>query len=143
MKNLLAIVFALAILLPIASAEDLSADEAIRNDGSLTLCDGSSYFVFSRDGSFHSFPTGISGRCLDGVWKCEDSNRDVLSVEARQSWLNGASALNDYRKIVLAIYRGHNRANRYSSFSHYPPPKEVWEGYFLIEELSKIPSPKK
>jgi hypothetical protein len=146
--NWLAIVgalFTLAAFLPRVQAWDtshLAPEDVLRKQGTLALTDGSSFFVFAKDGSFHSFPAGLSGRSLDGKWVVTDHDPAVFTVEAHLSWVNGISSASEYRRIVFAVYRGHNRPSDLKSFAGQAP-KEVWDGYFLIEELVKIPKPAK
>ena len=115
----------------------LQPNDVLRVDGSLALTDGSSYFVFERDGSFHSFPCSLSGRTFQGTWTAPYDSPCLFTVEAAASWVNGVSALNDYRKIVFVVYRGNKKAVT-ATFGVAAPPKEVWDGYFIIDELTKI-----
>jgi len=96
----------------------------VKRDGQLKLSDGSSTFIFYKDGKFQSFPVGQSGRTLSGKWTYE---RTGFTAVAKAEWLNGLHSNNDYRKIVFRIY---------------PTPSEhiggSYQGYFFIDELTKI-----
>jgi hypothetical protein len=119
-------------------AQYLSPDDVLKADGSLVLTDGNSYFIFTRDGTFRSDPVdGMNGRTFTGSWTTTASEPSVFTVKAKLGWINGASAPDDYR-IVFAVYRGHKRAADHAWFGGGERPKEVWEGYFLIEELVKV-----
>jgi hypothetical protein len=126
-----------------ASPDTLKPRNALQADGSLTLTDGSSYFIFAQDGTFQSFPAGLSGRTFEGTWTAKDEGPTIFTVEAKQGWINGVSRTDDYRKIVFFIYSGHKRAVETQPFGGTLPSKEVWDGYFLIDELTRIPKPAK
>jgi hypothetical protein len=64
-------------------------------------------------------------------------------VTAKQSWLNGLSANDDYRTVVFAIYSGHTKPNNRIVGGGHTPPKEIWSGYYIIEELTKASKPGK
>ena len=59
------------------------------------------------------------------------------------TWINGMSSNDDYRRIVFAVYGGDKKPNNLGCLSGHAAPKEVWAGYYLIEELTKIPKPTK
>lgn len=135
--------------------------EIMKEDGYLALCDNSSYFVFSKDGTFSSFPVGMSGRELRGTWTHTGENPIVATVVAKTGWLNGAQPNNAYRKIVFAIYGGNSEAlpNEHSDIfspdlypgdgklqtlkiqANFVVIKRVYRGYFIIEEFTSAPKP--
>jgi len=96
----------------------------VKRDGQLKLSDGSSTFIFYKDGKFQSFPVGQSGRTLSGKWTYE---RTGFTAVAKADWMNGFHSNDDYRKIVFIIY---------------PTPSEhidgAYQGYFYIDELNRI-----
>lgn len=96
----------------------------VKRDGQLTLTDGSSTFIFYKDGKFQSFPIGQSGRILSGKWTYE---RTGFTAVAKADWMNGFHADDDYRKIVFIICA--------APFEHIDGP---YRGYFFIDELTKI-----
>jgi len=119
----------------------LNAEDVLRADGVLLICDNSSYFAFKADGVFCSFPRGASGRSFDGVWKKTNHNPLTVEVIAKVGWVNGLqSARDDYRKIVYIIYGGTKRPVERSDFAA-AQYKEVFEGYFILDELTRIASP--
>ena len=122
----------------------LPPNEVLRADGLLVLTDGSSYFLFVRDGTFRSFPCGLSGRTFQGTWTAPFGSPCIFTVEATASWVNGVSAANDYRNIIFVVYMGNKRPLDKAALTAVPaPPKEVrevWDGYFIIDELTKIKS---
>jgi hypothetical protein len=136
----------LLLMAPFARAAEssyLDAGDVLKTDGVLLICDNSSYFSFKADGVFRSFPRGASGRSLDGVWKKTNDNPLRVEVVAKVGWVNGSQPQgDDYRKIVFVIYGGSKRAVQRSDFaaSQY---KEVFEGYFILDELTKIAGPAK
>src|SRR4051812_17007440 len=92
-----------------AAAEEPSMPplKAIEKFGSISIADGSSFFTFSKDGSFQSGPLGISGRAFEGRWTA--SGDYTFSVIAKVGWVNGASSGQDFRRIVFAIYHVRKR----------------------------------
>jgi hypothetical protein len=132
----------LSLLLTAAPpAAERSARELIKAEGSLALSDGASFFVFKADGTFESFPDGMSGRTLKGTWKAPPGEDLLIEVIAVQSWMNGGSIQDDYRKLVFAIYSGKTRPFTGSGMGD--SPKRVFEGYWLLQELTKTAKPKK
>jgi hypothetical protein len=80
----------------------------------------------------------MNGRTFDGSWTIDASDTSVFTVNATLGWINGISAPDHYR-IVFAVYRGHKRSADHVWYgSHGKGPKEVWDGYFLIQELVKV-----
>lgn len=136
------LVAGLSLLLTAAPpAAERSARELIKAEGSLAIHDGASFFVFKADGTFESFPDGMSGRILKGTWKAPPGEGVLVEVIAVQSWLNGGSMQDDYRKLVFAIYPGKTRP--FTGTGLGDSPKRVFEGYWLLQELTKTPKPKK
>lgn len=114
--------------------------ELIKAEGELTLTDNASFFVFKSDGTFLSFPNGMSGRTMKGTWTSPPGEPLRFEVLAVQSWMNGASAPDDHRKLSFAIYGGKMRP-----FSPQlgASVEKVFDGYWILEELSKAPKPAK
>lgn len=115
--------------------------ELLESDGELVLFDGASLFVFKADGSFESMPNGMSGRTLSGKWKNPPGEPLIFEVIATQSWLNGVSMKDDYRKLSFAIYDGTTKP--FSPTLGAPAVKKVFDGYWLLQELTKTTKPKK
>lgn len=107
--------------------------ELIKREGELVLTDSSSFFVFKADGTFQSFPNGMSGRTFAGTWKSPPGEPQIFEVLAVQSWLNGGSVPDDQRKLVFAIYAGKTKP-----LAPAKPVKRVYEGSWLLQELSKV-----
>ena len=137
--TLFAFLLATIPLAAIAEEASLLPLKAIEQFGSISITDGSSFYMFSKDGSFRSGPLGMSGRELEGRWTADETR---FTVTAKLGWVNGASMGHDYRRIVFVIY----------SVRKHPPPQtdpfvagahpEFFDGYFLIDELVRIPEPK-
>ena len=118
----------------------LSPIEAIERFGSFTVSDGSSYFTFLKGGSFDSGPIEESRRAMKGRWAKDDN---LLVATVKLGWVNGITSGNDYRRMVFYI----------PSVSRTEPPKftapvigkhmEIFAGYFIIDEMTKIPKPAK
>lgn len=113
--------------------------DILKRDGELALSDTVSYFVFSQDGTFRSFPVGMSGRMLSGKWTAKETNPVFLTVIAKVGWMNGAQPVDDYRKIVFVIYGGYSSP---SPPNASPSIKSIYHGYFIIDEFIRIPPPK-
>ncbi len=141
----LATILMLAMSLALAETESKSALEILKRDGELVLSDGSSYFVFAQDGTFRSFPAGISGRMLTGNWTSKEQNPVFFTATARVSWANGTQPRDDYRRIVFVVYDGYSAPRKPDSLPGVPNfgglVKNVYRGYFLIDEFIKIPKP--
>lgn len=123
-----------------ASLLSTAPADLLRTDGELVLFDGASLFVFKADGTFESMPNGMSGRTLSGKWKNPPGEPAIFEVVATQSWLNGASSRDDYRKLSFAIYDGTTKAFTATLGASV---KKVFDGYWLLQELTKVPKPKK
>ena len=122
----------------VAAAEEafIPPLKAIEKFGSISITDGSSFFTFSKDGSFRSGPLGESGREFDGRWMASNL---TFTVTAKLGWMNGASTVQDYRRIVFVIYHVQKRPPETNPFKRSQP--ELFDSYFLIEELVKTPKP--
>lgn len=131
----------LSLFLTIASVWGAPEDapitplKAIEKDGSLSISDGSSFFTFSKDGSFQSGPLGMSGRTFEGRWTAHER---TFTVEAKLEWINGPSLSREYRRIVFVIY---DLRKRSSETKPTFGPAVLYDSYFLIEELVSIPKP--
>jgi hypothetical protein len=76
----------------------------ISRDGSLNISDGSSIYMFNKDGTFFMGPIdGMSGRMIKGTWSLEKGSSTIFVVEGRFWWLNGFSS-GDLRTMKLWIY---------------------------------------
>jgi hypothetical protein len=117
------------------NAQSLDPSNVFKQDGILSITDGSSYYEFNTNGTFKSFPVGKSGRCFDG--KCTPSSEfNILhfTVKAKMGWMNGFQPPPDDWKIVFTIYPGTRRpADRL-----HPA---TFDCYWIIDELTKIPKP--
>jgi hypothetical protein len=121
-----------------ASAQTRSPERIIRDDGALVLTDGASYYRFKRDSSFDSGPlNGLSGRTITGRWRQDD---DRFIIEGRFGWLNGLSAVDDYRRMTMRIQRidgpGTGQPLLLAGTS-----VRVQRGYYTIDEMVRIPRP--
>jgi len=96
----------LALAAPtLAAPTSPSASGIIQKEGRLVFTDGSSFYDFEKNGTFRSGPTGLCGRTIDGRWKPKDSSSpDTFVVRGIWGWMNGVSAINDYREMTLSIY---------------------------------------
>ena len=112
--------------------------DILKKNGELTLSDTASYFVFSQDGTFRSFPVGMSGRMLTGKWTAKETNPIFMTVIAKVGWMNGIQPQDEYRKIVFVIYGGSSKP---SSPTMRSDIKNIYDGYFMIDELTRIPKP--
>jgi len=113
--------------------------KAIEQFGSISVSDGSSYYMFAKDGSFQSGPLGQSGRTMTGRWSKDADGR--LVATAKLGWINGISSKDQYRRIVFFISHVSNRAvePNPNPFFHRVP----FDSYFFIDEMTVIPKPEK
>lgn len=126
---------------PATAADFLKASTIIKIKGNLVITDGSSFYRFDRDFHFESGPLSESGRTISGKWQTKDEN--IFLIEGQWSWINGASALNDTRKMTMAISPPCIPAELSKMISlHLGNKPNIYKCYFLIEELVKSGSKK-
>ena len=113
----------------IAAAEDTRMPplKAIEQFGSISITDGSSFFTFSKNGTFRSGPLGESGREFEGHWTASNT---TFTAIAKLGWMNGASTGKDYRRIVFVIYYVQKR------------PPETKPGMMPYHSMSRRSRPK-
>jgi hypothetical protein len=140
MKATVTILLILFVASSIYPAEFPQASEIIQTEGQFVFTDGSSYYMFKKDGTFASEPLGISGREINGKWELRDER--VFVIRGRWGWVNGLSARDDYRQMQIAIYRPTSiETIDRLSFVDAITNVRVYKCYFVVEELSKIPKP--
>lgn len=66
------LIAALSLTGMLLTAEPL---ELVESEGELVLTDSSSFFVFKADGTFESFPNGMSGRTFTGSWLLQELSK--------------------------------------------------------------------
>jgi hypothetical protein len=134
MKTLLSfLVLACAIFS--SKAQSLDPSAVLKQDGVLTISDGSSYYEFNTNGTFKSFPVDLSGRTFTGTWTSNaDMNYLHFTVTAKMGWMNGATALqsNDWKIVFRLLSTG----TRHPAERFHPA---TFDCYWFIEELTKIP----
>jgi len=124
----------LMILRAHAAPEQLSSfANSIKENGTVSITDGSSLFTFSKDGSFSQEPVSISGRTVQGKWTT-DSEGTLFTITGNWGWINGISPISDLRKMVMAIYSG-----ELCTIDRNGKPMLIYKCYFEIEELVKTP----
>ena len=109
--------------------------DALKIDGVLVISDGSSVYEFNSDGTFHSYPVGMSGRVLDGTWTSEGTITTTFTVTAANKWMNGFQPPKESYRIVFGIYPGQIRPADELPFRRHP---NIFKGYFIIDELTKV-----
>lgn len=113
--------------------------QIIREESKFIFTDGSSYYLFNKDGTFKSEPLGISGRTISGTWKVQDN---LFTIEGKWGWVNGLSRNDDYRKMVVFI----NNPTSSEILERLSPSfgslnVKIYKCYFEIEDLQKIVNP--
>ena len=136
-KVLLLILASLIVRSAFAGDAPIPPLKQIEQFGSICIGDGSSYFMFAKDGSFKSGPLGISGRTMTGRWVTNTDGRFV--VTAHLGWINGIYPNDHYRRIVFYIPYVTKRA--FELKVPFLSSTEVSESYFLIEEMAAISKP--
>ncbi|HXF10421.1 MAG TPA: hypothetical protein VN625_06515 [Desulfuromonadaceae bacterium] len=129
------LMFTFAIISAKAQALDPSA--VFKQDGVLRISDGSSYYEFNTNGTFKSFPVGMSGRTFTGTWTSSpDINLLHFTVTTKMGWMNGFQPPQDDWRIIFAVYPGTRRP---AEGFH----QATFDCYWIIDELTKIPKPDK
>ena len=126
---------------PVLAAEYREPLKIIQGEGQFVFTDGSSYYSLKKDGSFKSGPLGLSGREIMGTWKAHDN---LFLIEGRWGWMNGASPVDDRRKMTLYI----STPTAVETVKTMSPVDEsvnvkIYKCYFLIEELQKVEAAQK
>src|SRR4051794_36756726 len=85
---------------PLLAADFPEPLKIIEEEGQFVFHDGSSYYLFRKDGTFKSGPMGLSGREITGKWRVDDR---LFVIEGRWGWINGVSPEDDYRKMVIYL----------------------------------------
>ena len=143
--------FAAPVLAAPAPPMPPSAYQIIQKEGRLVFTDGSSYYDFEKDGTFHSGPWDMSGRTIDGQWKRQNSTDDFspLIVQGTWSWMNGISQINDKRQMTIAVYpkisQQPNEAEDttiLAPIGSAPRRAKLRPCYFVIDELVALPKSK-
>ena len=146
---LLSFLFVSTVIATKALPIDPSA--VLRQDGVLTITDGSSYYSFNTNGVFRSFPVGWSGRCFIGSWT-STANMSLLHITATASiwWINGINSGHaEWRRIVFSVYPGTRKPSNLPVLDAHTGKiakglhPSIFDCYWIIDELSKIPEPAK
>lgn len=130
------LIYLLGLVSGIAANPGIQPLDAIKEKGSITLVDGSSFYSFYKDGTFLSGPLGLCGRSIEGTWSISTNqpNRSFI-VDGRWSWINGLSRPDDLRTMVVDIRAGEFRPISKSEAAFGLKAKEIFQCYFLIVEL--------
>ena len=122
-----------------AAAEFPQASEIIQTEGQFIFADGSSSYMFKKDGTFTSEPLGISGREINGTWELRDER--VFVIRGRWTWINGLSPRDDYRQMEILVRRP-TAAEIVPQLTLVDGVNlKVYKCYFVIDRLTKIPKP--
>jgi hypothetical protein len=115
--------------------------QAIQEFGGTSVSDGSSYYTFSKGGSFDSGPLTASGRTMKGRWVKDADGR--LVATARLGWINGLSSGDQYRHIVFYVSNVSKRAEPATPavMPGFSTSAEFFDSYFYIDEMTPIPKP--
>ena len=140
MRAVVAILFLLLVSFNIQATEFPRPYDIIQAEGQFVFSDGSSYYMFRKDGTFTSGPLGLSGREINGKWQYVH-DREFL-IRGRWSWMNGLSARDDYREMTIAAFRPVS-AEVVTQLSGVDGTLnlKVYKCYFVIEALTQIPKP--
>ena len=134
---------ALALLLALSNTlanEFPKPSEIIQNEGQFVFTDGSSFYLFKKDGTFTSEPLGLSGRVISGHWTFQEDR--VFVIQGRWSWINGLSANDDYREMKIAVYSPvSSEIVEQLSVVGATTKAKIYKCYFVVEELHRIPKP--
>lgn len=133
---------AFIVLSVLATTHDLIKPYGIiQKRGNFVFTDGSSFYFFDKNKNFESGPLGLSGRTISGKWKLKNENTFV--IEGRWSWMNGVSAVDDFRTMTISISSpciySELKKGQMISLSLQKRP-DIHSCYFTIDELIKISS---
>ena len=118
-------------------AQSLNPSDVFKQDGVLRITDGSSYYEFNTNGTFRSFPVRVSGRTFVGTCTFSgDIDECSFAVKAKMGWMNGFQPPPDDWRIDFVVYPGVRRPAERMRLA-------VFDCYFIIDELTKIPKPDK
>ena len=124
----------------IYATEFPQASEIVQSEGQFVFTDGSSYYMFKKDGTFTSGPLDISGREINGKWELHDERAFV--IRGQWTWINGLSPRDDYRQMEIWVYRPMSaEIVPRLSFVGGGLNVKVYKCYFVIDQLTKIPKP--
>ena len=114
--------------------------EAIEKFGGFAVSDGSSYFSFSKDGTFISGPMrGESGRTMTGRWAKAKDHRFLIAT-VKLGWDNGFQpAQPEYRRVAFLV--SYLRKSPKPTTPMHERSIEIFDSYFLIDEMTIIPQP--
>lgn len=139
MKALTTLILILAAW-SVAAGQLREPERIIQEEGQFVFTDGASYYLFKKDGAFHSGPLGLSGRTITGRWKFQLPGR--FTIEGQWGWVNGLSPRDDFRTMTLAISAAESFEEQQLSAVDTPAPVKLYKCYFTVEELVKLPPPK-
>ncbi len=112
----------------------------IQKEGRFVFSDGASFYDFEKGGAFHSWPAGLSGRAITGRWTRSD---ETYIVTGHWGWINGASALDDSRRMTLSLYAPTSHtlgwAGPFDVAAVRHRRSKIYEDYFVVEELIRLP----
>jgi hypothetical protein len=120
--------------------------KVLREDGVLTVSDGSSYYMFLTNGVFISGPEWMNGRVFEGKWTAKRFLPDsfespcgcTFKITAKMSWATGIGRPPEYRRIVLTIGPGFKKGE---TRKFAKQSTSMFHCYFTIDELVEIPKP--
>ena len=139
MKIITVLLFICLTALTVLAQDFPKPSQIIKDEGKFIFTDGSSYYLFQKDGTFKSEPLGISGRVITGTWKLQDRQDNLFVIQGKWSWVNGLSQENDFRKMVLYINTPASSETVERLSSGFGSLKvKIYKCYFLVEELQKI-----
>jgi hypothetical protein len=115
-----------------SAEEPVSVERVIKAEGSYAFTDGSSVFRFFKNGAFSLAPLGMSGRTVEGSWLIKDR---AFVITGNWSWINGLTALNDYRRMKLYVIPLPGAPSELDSHG------KVYPAYVLVDELVSVPAP--
>jgi len=142
-KDMRAFVVGLVLIIVMSNAAVASlpsATQIIQKEGQFAFTDGSSYYLFRKDKTFSSGPMGLSGRTISGHWVGQG---DDFIIDGHWGWINGLSALHDFRRMTLSAHpEGVEAEGKSRIISGMGISAKLYRCYFVIDELVGVPQPK-
>ena len=133
LRSFLVLLFVWAVAASEAPKAPRALEDIVETEGILAFTDGSSYYVFQKDGTFQSRPVGESGRTIAGRWKHLELT--MFEVTGTWSWVNGISGDEDRRMKMYVAPRGEPQVVDF--YAGTTRVRRIYPVYFFIDEITK------
>jgi hypothetical protein len=142
MKNLTRWILILLVLSFACDAKErkrIELTDLPKSNSEFCISDGSSLFIFFKDGRFRSEPLNpIGGRIIEGNWE-NDPSHDIrlFTITGEWKWINGLFTPRDMREMELFVCSLWDHTTEYKSVFN-SEIYQIHDAYLLINRLEKI-----